>query len=113
MARVRRRWVRFAFVLAAAGLPTGLLGTGCGRTHEGSESGGDAGSAGSAAPEQRCQALSDLGESCATIPCRLGLSCVDDACQDFRRDALVDLPGRSAFSLTRYRRTGRIRSESS
>jgi len=35
-----------------------------------------------ACADQRCQALSDLGESCATIPCRLGLSCVDDACQD-------------------------------
>lgn len=35
-----------------------------------------------ACADQRCQALSDLGESCATVPCRLGLTCVADECQD-------------------------------
>ncbi len=32
--------------------------------------------------DQRCRALSDLGESCAAVPCRRGLTCVNDECID-------------------------------
>jgi len=32
--------------------------------------------------DQRCQALSDLGEPCTTLSCRLGLTCVNGACID-------------------------------
>lgn len=97
--RVRRGWVLFASVLAAAGLATGLLGTGCGRTHEGSESGGSAGSAGSAGSESAPEgAYVDL----ARAQCAYLERCDPDALHRFSKSSMAacvdyfDKPARSS-----------------
>jgi hypothetical protein len=81
--RVKRRLLLLALALTAACLATGVLGTGCGRTHDGSDTDGSAGSAGS--ESDHAAAHLDL----ARAQCAYLQRCDPDALHRFSKSSLA------------------------